>query len=110
RGSVNQIVPSDLTAISFGEFRRRPACESTRVVMVPSYSVRKMHRFLMQAGDQASVPVACLAVGIVGWLAINRNAFGFGPTHNTITRQISEQEAIPISHPYETFYPAEARG
>ena len=66
--------------------------------------------FFMRAGDEAAVPVACLAVRVIGRLAINRNAFGFGPPHNAIARQVFEQEAIPISHPHETFYPAEARG
>ena len=43
-------------------------------------------KVFMRAGDEAAVPVACLAVRVIGWLAINRNAFGFGPPHNAIAR------------------------
>src|ERR1700759_5390783 len=43
-GSVNQIEPSDLTTMSFGELSGLPSNLSISTVMVPSYSVRVTRR------------------------------------------------------------------
>jgi hypothetical protein len=43
-GSVNQIEPSDLHTMSFGEFSGLPSWRSATAVMVPSYSVRDTRR------------------------------------------------------------------
>ena len=43
-GSVNQMVPSFLTATSLGEFRRLPLYESHRTSTVPSLAVRVTRR------------------------------------------------------------------
>src|SRR2546425_7197189 len=43
-GSVNQIEPSDLHTMSFGELRGLPSKRSATAVMVPSYSVRDTRR------------------------------------------------------------------
>src|SRR5438445_7556565 len=43
-GSVNQIEPSDLHTMSFGELRGLPSNLSATVVIVPSYSVRDTRR------------------------------------------------------------------
>jgi hypothetical protein len=41
---VNQIEPSDLHTMSFGEFSRLPSYVSATTVIVPSYSVRVTRR------------------------------------------------------------------
>src|SRR6266436_572834 len=43
-GSVNQIDPSDLTTMSFGELSGLPSNLSMSTVMLPSYSVRVTRR------------------------------------------------------------------
>ena len=43
-GSVNQMLSSDLTTMSFGAFRRLPSKLSASTVILPSFSVRVMRR------------------------------------------------------------------
>ena len=43
-GSVNQMVSSDLTTMSFGAFSRLPSNLSASTVILPSFSVRVTRR------------------------------------------------------------------
>ena len=43
-GSVNQMLSSDLTTMSFGAFSRLPSKLSASTVTLPSFSVRVMRR------------------------------------------------------------------
>src|SRR6267378_2965846 len=63
----------------------------------------------MRAGDETPLPIACLSVGIVGRIAIDRHAGFLAPAHRAVARQILEQQAIGVAEPHRPFEPAEAR-
>jgi len=68
-GSVNQIEPSDLHTMSFGEFSGLPSYLSATVVIVPSYSVREMRRVPCSQVSKPALAVARVAVGEIRRLA-----------------------------------------
>src|SRR5215469_15426722 len=63
----------------------------------------------MRAGDEASLPIAGLSVGIIGRITIDRHARLLAPAHRAVVRQVLEQQAIRVAEPHRPFEPAEAR-
>src|SRR5215469_11277364 len=97
-GSVNQIESSDLTTMSFGELSGLPSNLSMSVVMVPSYSVARHAPCVVLAGDEPSLPVAGIAVGVIGGLAVDaRVARHLVPAQDAIVGDIAPIDAARIA-------------
>src|SRR5262245_6951573 len=63
----------------------------------------------MRAGDETPLPIACLSVGIVGRITIDRYTRLLAPAHRAVARQILEQQAVRVAEPHRPFEPAETR-
>src|SRR4051794_41932097 len=74
-GSVNQMLSSDLTTMSFGALSRLPSNLSASTVILPSFSVRVMRRGT-QCSQVTSRPWRARAWA-VGELALGRETEGW---------------------------------
>ena len=110
-GSVNQTEPSDFTTTSLGELRRLPSKLSASTVMEPSYSVRIDAAPAVQAGDEAALAVAGVAVGEVRRLAEDADrARLLLPLEDAVVGDVAPEQVAPVAEVDRALGPAAAGG
>src|SRR6516162_8411490 len=108
-GSVNQIVSSDFTTMSFGALSRLPSKFSASTVILPFFGTRDAARYRMLAGDEAPLAVARVPVGEIGRTAEDgETAVLLRIFHDAVVRDVADEQISAVRKIDRAFSPSHA--